>query len=233
MAWFSRLGIWTCRTSPTKDSTSEVMKIPLWAHMMGRTRRSQVSVLSGSMVARGAWLRATSAMGTNSVALLGTGRRAGAGGPGTLIGRTPGPADRRANARRQASSPSKARSVSAAVAEAPAISLSRRADRGIGACPAPAGRSSVRTWSTRRRSAATCAALHQAPGHQAVDDRGHARRPDGQPLGQVGGDGGALVQQAEDPVLGERELSGGQADLDLLGQPGRGATQGLALSGVR
>ena len=43
------------------------MKIPLWAPMMGMARRSQVSERSGSMVARGASFRASTAMGTNSV----------------------------------------------------------------------------------------------------------------------------------------------------------------------
>ena len=54
MAWFSRLGICTWRTRPTKDSTSEVMKIPLCARRMGMARRSQVLVVSGSTDPRGA-----------------------------------------------------------------------------------------------------------------------------------------------------------------------------------
>ena len=54
MALFNRLGIWTWSTSPTNDSTRDVMKMPRWARMMGRARRSHVLVVSGSMVARGA-----------------------------------------------------------------------------------------------------------------------------------------------------------------------------------
>ena len=42
MAWFNRLGIWTWSTRPTKDSTSDVMKMPLWARMIGMARRSHV-----------------------------------------------------------------------------------------------------------------------------------------------------------------------------------------------
>ena len=54
IALLRRSGICTWRMSPTKESTSEVMKIPLWAFMMGIARRSQVFERSGSMVARGA-----------------------------------------------------------------------------------------------------------------------------------------------------------------------------------
>ena len=54
MALFSRSGICTFSTSPTKDRTSEVMKMPWWARMMGSARRSHDLALSGSMVARGA-----------------------------------------------------------------------------------------------------------------------------------------------------------------------------------
>ena len=67
MAWFNRLGICTWKISPTKDSTSDVRKIPLWAFMIGMARRSQDSDRSGSMPARGASLRASSAMGTKAV----------------------------------------------------------------------------------------------------------------------------------------------------------------------
>ena len=63
------------------DSVSEVTKMPLWARMMGRARRSQLSDRSGSMPAGGASLRASSAMGTNSVPVSagpdGRGRRVG------------------------------------------------------------------------------------------------------------------------------------------------------------
>ena len=48
MAWLRRLGICTWRTRPTKERTSEVMKIPRWARRMGMARRSQVLVVSGS-----------------------------------------------------------------------------------------------------------------------------------------------------------------------------------------
>ena len=89
----------------------------------------------------------------------------------------------------------------------------------------------MRTWSTRRRSATTVPPLDQAPGDQSVDHRGDAGRPHGQTLGQVGGDGRALVQQAEHPVLGQGEVGRAQPDLDLLGQPGRGAAQGQLLVG--
>ena len=81
MAWFNRLGICTWRIRPKNDSVSDVMKMPLWARMIGRARRSQLSDLSGSMPAGGASLRASSAMGTNSVPVsggpVGRGRRVG------------------------------------------------------------------------------------------------------------------------------------------------------------
>ena len=93
MALFNRLGTRTCRTSPTKEATSEVMKIPLWAPMMGMTRRSQVRDLSGSMVARGASLRATSAMGTKSVPVSGVVGRTGSE-PGSPHRLASGPAGR-------------------------------------------------------------------------------------------------------------------------------------------
>ena len=109
-----------------------------------------------------------------------------------------------------------------AVASAPrwaAISPSR-ASTAASACPghgAPLGEDVVHPPPVLLHGAP----LHQAPGHQAVDHGGDAGRPDGQALGQVGGDGRALVQQPEDPVLGQGQVGGGQADLDLLGQPRR------------
>ena len=94
MAWLRRLGTSTWRTRPTNEATSEVMKIPLWAPMMGMTRRSQVSDRSGSMVARGASLRAILGDGHELGADLG-----GTGGPGSeagiFIGPRSGPAGRR------------------------------------------------------------------------------------------------------------------------------------------
>ena len=71
MAWFNRLGICTWKIRPTNDRISDVRKIPLWAFMIGMARRSQLRDLSGSMPAGGASLRASSAMGTNSVPVSG------------------------------------------------------------------------------------------------------------------------------------------------------------------
>ena len=140
MAWFNRLGTRTCRTSPTKEATSEVMKIPLWAPMMGMTRRSQVQGRSGSMVARGASLRATSAMGTNRVPASAVPGWAGAGDGASSSAWRSGPAGRhRTRAARQAR-PSKARSASAWSPRRPAISRQPGVDRGVGRRPASVGR---------------------------------------------------------------------------------------------
>ena len=73
------------------------------------------------------------------------------------------------------------------------------------------------------------APLDEAPRHQAVDDGGDGGWADGQALGQVGGGGRALVQEPEDPVLGEGQVDRAEADLDLLGQPRRGAPERPAL----
>ena len=65
--------------------------MPLWAFMIGRARRSQLSDLSGSMPAGGASFRASSAMGTNAVPCLGRPRWAvGAGSVSSSA--PPGPA---------------------------------------------------------------------------------------------------------------------------------------------
>ena len=74
------------------------------------------------------------------------------------------------------------------------------------------------------------AALDEALRHQAVDDGGDGRWADGQALGQVGGGGRALVEQPEDPVLGERQVDRAEADLDLLGQPRGGAPERAAVA---
>ena len=154
MAWLIRLGTRTWRTSPTKEATSEVMKIPLWAPMMGMTRRSQVRDLSGSMVARGGSLRATTSMGTNSVPTSGVVDGRGRS-RGDFIGPPSGPDGR--PRRRSAMPPGRRRpaSDSSGSSRQPAISASRPAT-------AASARSrawrplSVRTWSTCRRSETTC-----------------------------------------------------------------------------
>ncbi len=82
MALLNRRGMATWRIRPKKESVNEVMKMPLWARMIGRARRSQLSDLSGSMPAGGASFRASSAIGTNWVPVsagpFGRGRRVGA-----------------------------------------------------------------------------------------------------------------------------------------------------------
>ena len=78
-------------------------------------------------------------------------------------------------------------------------------------------------------------ALDETTGNEAVDHCGDRRRTHGQPLGQVGRDGRSLVEEAEHAVLGEREIDGPEADLDLLAEPGGGPPEGPApgLGGTR
>ena len=229
MAWFNRLGIWTWRTSPTKERISEVMKMPLWARITGRARRSHderpvgvdggpgrlVAGLLGDRDERGARFRrcpVAAAGGSGSSSGRPSGQPVGDEGlpPGHQAVEGPLGLGRRRRGSRRCR---------------PAGRRRRRRR-----CRARAGPLSVRTWSTRRRSATDVAALDQPPGHQAVDHGGDAGRPDGQALGQVRGDGGALVEEAQHPVLGQGQVDRGQAELDLLGQPGRGPADGLALS---
>ncbi len=67
------------------------------------------------------------------------------------------------------------------------------------------------------------AAVDQAAGHQAVDEGRDGRAPHGQPVGQARGGGGALGQDPEHPVLGQRQVDLRQGHLDPLGEPGRDA----------
>ncbi len=71
-------------------------------------------------------------------------------------------------------------------------------------------------------------ALDETTGNEAVDHCGDRRRTHGQPFGQVGGDGRSLVEETEHPVLGERQIDGPEADLDLLAEPGGGPPEGPA-----
>ncbi len=78
-------------------------------------------------------------------------------------------------------------------------------------------------------------ALDETTGNEAVDHCGDRRRTHGQPFGQVGRDGRSLVEETEHPVLGERQIDGPEADLDLLAEPGGGPPEGPAagLGGTR
>ena len=53
MALLSRLGIWTCSTSPTNEKIRAAPKAIRWAFMIGMARRSQLLEASGSIPARG------------------------------------------------------------------------------------------------------------------------------------------------------------------------------------
>ena len=68
----------TWNTRPTNDRIRDVRKMARWAFMIGMARRSHDRDLSGSMPEGGASLRASTAMGTNSVPVsagpLGRGR---------------------------------------------------------------------------------------------------------------------------------------------------------------
>ena len=199
MAWFNRLGTRTCRTSPTNEATNEVMKIPLWAPMMGRTRRSQGRERSGSMVARGASLRATSAMGTYRVsvrrarwAAVGDKASSWRGAPG----QTPG-----VRARRQRTRPAKAWSASASLPRLTGDLVEAGIDRTVGRLQRPMAELGDHVVDP------AAVVLHrppldQPPGDQSVDHRGDGGRPHGQALGEVGGERRAPVQHAEHAVLG-------------------------------
>ena len=64
-------------------------------------------------------------------------------------------------------------------------------------------------------------ALDQAARHQAVDDRGDGGPAHRQVIGQLGGDGGAFIEEHEDAVLRQRQVDLAQADLHLAGQARR------------
>ena len=157
-----------------------MMKIPLWARMMGMARRSQVCDLSGSMAAGGASLRASSATGTNAVAVsagpVDAGRRSRVGSSGRLrLSREA------AKACRQRSRPSKARRCRPRRPGRRSRQPGVDGHVGLGQHPVALGGQHV---GDPTPVVLDRAALDQAPGHQAVDHGGDARRADGQALGQ-------------------------------------------------
>ena len=223
MALFSRWGSAPAGSVRRTTAISEVMKMPLWARMIGRARRSQLRDLSGSMPAGGASLRATSAMGTNSVPVSGgsgggaEGRASSPAPPGPGVGHEGGPpggepAERRLRGvrvvqgigRRRAGAPRRRRRLRRAPGGP------RRSARGRPAGGRrPPGGAPTRPRATRPSTTAVTVggrtASRSARWEEAADDSS---------------------SRLQDPVLRDRQVDGGEPDLDLLGQPGGGAAEG-------
>ena len=77
------------------------------------------------------------------------------------------------------------------------------------------------------------ATVDQPPGDEAVDEGGDGGTPHREAVGQARCGGGALGQDPEDPVLGERQFDLGQRDLHPLGEPGRDPAVGAQHRGSR
>ena len=154
------------------------------------------------------------------------------GGRAVLIGPRSGPAGEATSARRHSAEAvegplgvGRVVQVAGDVAQ-PGVDGARRRRRAPGAL-------AVSTWSTRRRSPSTVRRSTRprptSPSTTAVTLGGRTARRSAR--SEESGRG--PLQQAEDPVLGQRQVDGAQADLDLLGQPGGRPAQRLAVVGPR